>query len=97
MIKDNFTLLLCLTFLVLSFIIFQYVEILKTKKSAVIQLDLLRNQIAEEKNILETYNKEVVKIDIIEKDVNQKLRILKTKIVTLDFSFKELIACIIKD
>ncbi len=89
MIQDNFILLICLTFFVFSFGVFQSIEILKTKKSAVIQIQLLRNQIAEEKSILDMYNKEVVKIDEIEKDIHQKLVTLKTDVVTVDYSLSE--------
>ncbi|MFN0728840.1 hypothetical protein [Polaribacter gochangensis] len=97
MIQDNFILLICLTFFVFSFGIFQYIEILKTKKSAVIQIQLLRNQIEEEKSILKKFDSEEVKVNELNKNTQLKLSIIKTKIVTLDFSFKELIECITRD
>ena len=94
MIQDNFILLLCLTFLVLAFIIYQYNEINKTQKTSLIELELIRDQIDNEKKFLEQSNKEVVKLEDIEECTNKKLKIIKTKIVTLDFSCKELIECI---
>ncbi len=97
MIQDNFILLICLTFFVFSFGVFQSIEILKTKKSAVIQIQLLRNQIAEEKSILKKFDSEEVKVNELNKNTQLKLSIIKTKIVTLDFSFKELTECITRD
>lgn len=94
MIQDHFIILICLFILVISCIVFQYFEITKTKKASFIQVELIHEQIAREKILLKQSNKEVVKIDELEKDTIQKLRILKTKIVTLDFSFKELLECI---
>lgn len=90
MIQDNFILFLCLIFLTLSFMIFQYNGITKTKKASLIHLELIRNQIAEEKIILDQNNKDVVKIDVLEKDINQKLVTLKTNIVLIDFTLHEI-------
>jgi hypothetical protein len=90
MIQDNFTLSLCLLFLVLSFIIFQYNEVTKTKKASLIHLELVNNQITKEKKKLVENNKEVVKIDELEKITNQKLTTLKTDIMLIDFTFCEI-------
>lgn len=89
MIEENFMLFICLVFLVLTVVIFQYIEVLNTKKTAIVQLKSLENQIAEEQNILERYNQEIVKIDKIEKDINHKLVTLKTDVTTIDFSLSE--------
>lgn len=95
MIQDNIALLFCLFFLVISCIVYQYFEITKTKKASLIHIENIQNKITEEQFILNQNNKDVVKIEESEIEINQKLKSIKTKIVTLDFSLKELILCIV--
>ncbi len=94
MIQDNFTLLLCLVFLVISCIVYQYFEITKNKKASLIHIENIQNKIVEEQLILNQKNNEVVNVEESEKEIYQNLKSIKTKIVTLDFSLKELIECI---
>ena len=94
MIQDNITLLLCLFFLVISCIVYQYFEIAKTKNASILYVKNIQNKIKEEQLILNQNNKNVVKIEASEIEIDQKLKSIKTKIVTLDFSLKELMECI---
>ena len=94
MIQNHFILLFCLFFLVTSCIIYQYFEVIKNKKESLLHLEIIKNEIIEEQGILNKNNKEVSKVDELEKSINKKIISIKTKIVTLDFSLKELIECL---
>lgn len=94
MIQENFTLLFCLVLLVISCIVYQYIEITKTKKTAFTKLNGLKNQINKEQHILNQNNKKVAGVNESEKEINQKLVTLKTDIVLIDFSLHEIFSSI---
>lgn len=90
MIQENSTLLFCLVLLVISCIVYQYIEITKTKKNAFTKLNGLKNQICKEQHVLNLNIKKVARINESEKEIHQKLVTLKTDIVLIDFTLHEI-------